>query len=60
MTFRRIAALSLLLAAAACGQKGPLYLPGDPNEGRILVPTTEEPPSEDDEEQAGPADDDEQ
>jgi len=30
--------LCLLLAAAGCGQKGPLFLPGDPHEGRIVLP----------------------
>lgn len=37
----RAALLGLLLFAAACGQKGPLYLPGDPDEGRIVIPGTE-------------------
>lgn len=33
-----LAALCLLFAAVGCGQKGPLYLPGDPSEGRIVLP----------------------
>ena len=34
---------SLLLAAlflSACGQKGPLFLPGNPNEVRSEIPAT--------------------
>ena len=38
--------LGLLLFAAACGQKGPLYLPGDPDEGRVVIPGTEPVPEE--------------
>jgi predicted small lipoprotein YifL len=47
------ALLGLLLFAAACGQKGPLYLPGDPDEGRVVIPGAE--PEEEQE-----ADEDEQ
>ncbi len=36
------ALLGLLLAAAGCGQKGPLFLPGDPDEGRTLIPGLEQ------------------
>ena len=43
MNLRCAAALCALLAAAGCGQKGPLYLPGDPSEGRIVLPTEELP-----------------
>ncbi len=28
----------LLLGATACGQKGPLFLPDDPEAGRVAVP----------------------
>ncbi|HEX2139654.1 MAG TPA: lipoprotein [Woeseiaceae bacterium] len=35
------ALLGLSLFAAGCGQKGPLYLPGDPDEGRIVIPGAE-------------------
>jgi predicted small lipoprotein YifL len=43
--FRSVAAaLCLLLVAAACGQKGPLYLPGDPHKEQIELP--EQPPDE--------------
>ncbi|HEX7060816.1 MAG TPA: hypothetical protein VF200_02545 [Woeseiaceae bacterium] len=38
MRFRCATLLCLLLAAAGCGQKGPLFLPGDPSEGRIVLP----------------------
>lgn len=38
MRLRCAAVLCVLLAAAACGQKGPLFLPGDPNQGRIVLP----------------------
>lgn len=38
MTLRSAALLCLFLAAAGCGQKGPLFLPGDPNQGRIVLP----------------------
>ncbi|ANO50175.1 LPS translocon maturation chaperone LptM [Woeseia oceani] len=41
------------LALSACGQKGPLYLPGDPNQVRSEVPTTNSStaPDEDDQEE---------
>ncbi len=41
------------LALSACGQKGPLYLPGDPNQVRSEVPTTNgsTAPDEDDQEE---------
>ena len=32
------ALLGLLLFAAGCGQKGPLFLPGDPDAGRTAIP----------------------
>lgn len=38
MKLRCATLLCLFLAAAGCGQKGPLFLPGDPNEGRIVLP----------------------
>lgn len=37
---RLTAALLTALACAGCGQKGPLYLPGNPSEVRTEVPTT--------------------
>ena len=52
---RTLACLLLAtLALSACGQKGPLYLPGDPNQVRSEVPTTNDstvPDEEDQEEQ---------
>ena len=46
--------LVLLLFLAACGQSGPLYLPGDPSEIRDAPPQPSETDSEEeDEESAG-------
>jgi predicted small lipoprotein YifL len=45
--------LTLLLAllfAAGCGQKGPLYLPGDPSEIKTDVPPPEQNEAEEDDE----------
>jgi len=45
--------LVLLLAflfAAGCGQKGPLYLPGNPSEIKTDVPRQEETQNEEDDE----------
>lgn len=49
---------SMLLAVlvAGCGQKGPLYLPGDPSEVRTEIPEVERgelPPAEDDDAEDG-------
>ena len=41
------ALLGLLLLAAGCGQRGPLYLPGDPDEGRTVIPGRETEEEED-------------
>jgi predicted small lipoprotein YifL len=49
------ALLGLLLLATACGQRGPLYLPGDPDEGRVVIPGTE-PAQEEEEQQASDED----
>ena len=49
------ALLGLLLLAAGCGQKGPLFLPGDPDEGRTVIPGLEQ----EQEQEAGPAADEE-
>ncbi len=46
--------LVLLLAflfAAGCGQKGPLYLPGNPSEIKTDVPRQDESQSEEDEDE---------
>ncbi len=49
----RLALVAALLAAAGCGQKGPLYLPGDPSAVRQPVPDTNATtvPADEDEEQ---------
>ena len=47
-----VAAFCLLPLLAACGQKGPLYLPGDRDETEITLPddlAEEEPESADEE-----------
>ena len=36
----RLLALAALFLAAGCGQKGPLYLPGNPSEVKRDIPTT--------------------
>ena len=46
--------LSLLLAlffTAGCGQKGPLYLPGNPSEIKSDVPNQDQSQAEDNEEE---------
>lgn len=41
---RRLAVIALAFPLiGACGQKGPLYLPGDPSEIRTEVPKQEAP-----------------
>ena len=40
-----------LLGIAACGQKGPLFLPGNPSEMRPQPPEAEEAPGADGEEE---------
>lgn len=48
----RLALLLALLFAAGCGQKGPLYLPGDPSEIKMDVPRQDPgQPEEDDEDE---------
>ena len=47
-TIRQLSSLTLiLLLLAACGQKGALYLPGDPNEVRSEVPATDSESTDD-------------
>ena len=48
-----ILSLTLSLVLAGCGQKGPLFLPGNPSEIRSVPPTesTERTDEEEDEEQ---------
>ncbi len=45
-----IVALIGFMALTACGQKGPLYLPGNPSEVQSEVPRQEPPKEEEDEE----------
>lgn len=43
------ALLVLLMLVSACGQKGPLFLPGDPSQIQTGVPTQNGSPAEEDE-----------
>ena len=43
-------ALLCVFAIAACGQKGPLFLPGDPSQIQTEVPSQEETEKDEDEE----------
>ena len=45
-----LSALFSVIAIAACGQKGPLFLPGNPSEVQTEVPRQEQPEDENDEE----------
>ena len=45
--------LASLLLVTACGQKGPLFLPGDPSEVRA-IPPQQQPADEDDEDDDTP------
>jgi len=40
-----------ILALTACGQKGPLFLPGDPSQMQTVEGAQEEAPSEDEDEE---------
>ena len=42
--------LLVLLFAAGCGQKGPLYLPGNPSQIKTDVPRQDESQTEEDDE----------
>lgn len=52
-----LSALAFACLAVACGQSGPLYLPGDPSE--ITVTGDEQPPDGGEEADSTPGDDDE-
>ena len=43
-----IAAIVALVFASACGQKGPLFLPGDPSQINTEVPRTAEDQDDED------------
>ncbi len=45
-----LASFLALLFAAGCGQKGPLYLPGDPSEIKTDVPRQDESQTEENDE----------
>lgn len=52
---RIVLLLSWLLLAAACGQSGPLYLPGNPSDvQQVPAPPPPEDSDEDDEDDAAP------
>lgn len=44
-TSNAVLAVGALLLISACGQKGPLFLPGDPSEIRTEVPRQEAQPA---------------
>lgn len=48
-------ALGAIAALGACGQKGPLYLPGDPSRIRTEIPEVAQPEGETEEETDAPA-----
>jgi len=45
-----IATLFSAITITACGQKGPLFLPGNPSEVQSEVPPQDQPQNEEDEE----------
>jgi len=55
MKYSALLAVTALFLLSACGQKGPLFLPGDPDEIRTDVPPATDADSEDeDDEQQQP------
>ncbi len=44
-----LTALLSVITITACGQKGPLFLPGNPSEIQSQVPRQEQPQNEEDE-----------
>jgi predicted small lipoprotein YifL len=44
-TSNAVLAIGALLLTSACGQKGPLFLPGDPSEIRTEVPPQQAQPA---------------
>ena len=48
---RTLALLVFALSIAACGQSGPLYIPGNPSQVQE-PPPEQEPPDEDDDEKS--------
>lgn len=47
--FGLVLLLLLFLAIAGCGQKGPLFLPGNTNEVSMSIPAQQADPEDDDE-----------
>lgn len=45
-----LTALLSVITITACGQKGPLFLPGNPSEVQSQVPRQDQPQDEEDEE----------
>jgi len=57
---RLLSALVLVAGIAACGQKGPLFLPGEPDQVRSEVPSAEGPAADAGPQQADDREDDDQ
>ena len=51
MIVRLLLVCATLIAITGCGQKGPLFLPGDPGEVQRMGPATEPSENEEDEEE---------
>jgi predicted small lipoprotein YifL len=51
--FFALAAISLVVLFAGCGQSGPLYLPGDPSRLETIPPAPEDGGEEEKEESEG-------
>lgn len=56
MTHRIFAALLLLLALSACGQSGPLYIPGNPSRIEQPPPAAESTAEDEEAEASGDTD----
>ena len=50
MFIRLMLACAMLIAVSGCGQKGPLFLPGSPNEMRQVSPPAEPAGNEEEDE----------
>jgi predicted small lipoprotein YifL len=48
-----LGAIAFILSFSACGQSGPLYLPGDPSKLETIPPAPEEGDEEEKEESEG-------
>ena len=56
MTHRTLAALLLVFLLGACGQSGPLYIPGDPSRIQQPPPAAESTADEEEAEEDGETD----